>query len=707
MRIQALLSLILMCGFLNSARGESLPIRVPSIFSDHMILQQGQPVPVWGWAEPDTDVTLTFHEQTRITRSDHSGRWSIKLASESASAEPRTLIIRSGPNSLHINDVLVGEVWLCSGQSNMAMTIDGKTAWLHVGGIANAKDVVRNSADRLLRQFKVEWRTDTRPQDHAKGIWSIANPDSTAEFSATAYFFGQRLRQKLDVPVAILNASFGGSSVEGWTSRDALKKHADSSWVAEMERLIDDYENHDRRIAAHVARLSEWERKWGRDDPLGEANDHEWTQRGRTDNAWKEIQLPSRLSALGCPNGGVIWLRKEVEIPREFGDAWRLDFPACNAFSTIYLNGQAIFRATASNQLSNAASRPAIPKGITHQGKNTLLIKLHAHAGTGGISGGKFGIVPFNPKFTPIGLYGTWSLGIESAFQQNPSDVAAAPKSPVKGVLHWMPVPSQFNAMIHPLIPYGIRGVVWYQGESNVGKSHYDKHLKILIQDWRDRWGQGDFPFYLCLLPGFGPRKIEPSDSPWAECREKQLAALELPNTAIANLIDTCEDGDLHPLEKWDAGTRLASAALANAYGLADVPWIGPSFATASVEGREVTVRFRNADRGLRAKRLPETTHPNLRRPDLDRIPLVPPSPGSELQGFALCSRQPSPSGGLTETWHNAQAKIEGNRVIVWSPNVPHPVAIRYAWADHPVCNLVGEDGLPSFPFRHTLVQTP
>jgi len=192
MRIQALLSLILMCGFFNSARGESLPIRVPSIFSDHMILQQGQPVPVWGWAEPDTDVTLTFHEQTRITRSDHSGRWSIKLASEPASAEPRALTIRSGHNSLHINDVLVGEVWLCSGQSNMAMTIDGKTAWLHVGGIANAKDVVRNSADRLLRQFKVEWRTDTRPQDHAKGIWSIANPDSTAEFSATAYFFGQR-----------------------------------------------------------------------------------------------------------------------------------------------------------------------------------------------------------------------------------------------------------------------------------------------------------------------------------------------------------------------------------------------------------------------------------------------------------------------------------------------------------------------------------
>ena len=703
MSIRSILLIPLLLGLLRANSVADQALQLPSIFSDHMILQQGRPIPVWGWTEPNKSVAVAFHNQSKTTRSDGTGRWTLHLDAETSSAEPRQLTVTAGETRLIIEDVLVGEVWFCAGQSNMAMTIDGKTAWLHVGGIADAKEVVRNSRDPLLRQFKVAWKTDTRPQDHAQGVWTIAGTDTTAEFSATAYFFARRLREQLKVPVAILNSSFGGSSVEGWTSRDALRKHADPEWVKAMEQLINNHENHDRRVVDHVAQISDWERRTGRQDPRGDADDNDWIERGPEDAAWRSVDLPKTLSKIGCPHGGVIWLRKDIEIPREFGDAWRLDFPSCKAFATIHLNGSPIFWSTAYNQLSGTASRPSIPKGITRPGTNTLLIKLHAHTGKWGFAGGKFGIVPFNPNFPSIDLNGEWSLGIESAFSAPPADATEAPSPPVKGVLHWMPVPSHFNAMVHPFIPYSIKGVIWYQGESNVGKPHYDNHLKILIRDWRERWGQGEFPFYLCLLPGFGPRKVQPVASPWAECREKQLAVLDLPNTGIANLIDTCEDGDLHPIHKTEAGRRLAALALAKTYGINGIPWIHPSFSSASVRDGKVTVHFKGTGNRLLAKPLPETVHPNLRKPETERVPLLLPSPGSEVQGFALCSRQTDATGEQADTWHNAQARIEGDRVIVWSPAVPHPVAIRYAWADHPVCNLMGENESPAFPFQHTL----
>jgi sialate O-acetylesterase len=699
-------ALLLIAICLRAASLMAEPLRLPSIFANHMVLQQNQRIPVWGWCTPNAPVTVHLAAQTKSATADASGQWKVHLDPIPANANPQTFTVSSGEESISLRDVLVGEVWLCAGQSNMAMTVDGKTAWLHVGGIHDAKRVVETSADNLLRQFRVEWKTDTRPQSRGEGNWTIASPEATPEFSATGYFFAKTLREHLKAPVAIINASFGGSSVEGWTSREALTKHAEPEWASTMNRLIEEYENHDSLVAKHVEAVAAWESATHRNNPNGNENDARWLTLPANDAAWRPTTLPAPLSKLDCPNGGIVWLRREIDLPEEFGQAWRLDYPACKAFSTIYLNGTRILEATSANHLANAASRPTFPKGTAKPGKNTLLIKLHGYSGNTGITAGKFSIVPFNPNLETIPLTGEWFASTEAAFPPLTSSAPKPPAFPTKGTLHWMPVPSQFNAMLHPIIPYAIRGATWYQGESNVGKPHYGKHLQIMINDWRNRWNQDAFPFHFCVLPGFGPRKTSLTESPWAECRNQQLAALALPNTSAANLIDTAEDGDLHPLNKHDAGTRLANVALANTYGI-NLPWSGPIFSAAHLNGSKVRVDFQHTAKHLTATPLPKRVHPNLRKPDLESVPLVLTSPDSEVQGFALCAHVTAADGSTSEEWHHANARIDGTSVVVWSDAVPKPVAIRYAWADHPVCNLANSAGLPAFPFRHPLSQHP
>jgi sialate O-acetylesterase len=678
-------------------------LKLPSVFSDHLVLQRGQEVPVWGWSQGGAAVTVQFAGQIKKTVAEPSGRWSLKLDALSESREGRELAVEAGEERVVVRDVLVGEVWLCSGQSNMAMTVDGKTAWLHVGGIADAKEVVRRSENPLLRQFKVEWKTATTPQENAGGAWTVAGPDTTAEFSATGYFFARELHERLGVPVAIVNASFGGSSVRGWISREGILREGGAEEVATMNTLLDQYEHHDERLARYAASVSEWEKTTGRVDPEGSLNDALWVSRAPSDPVWSTVQLPAPLSKLGCPEGGVVWLRKEFEIAEGMGSSWRFEFPACRAYATLYLNGVQIFEGTAEN--GGVPNRPAGGKGVARSGKNTLVVKLHGYSGSAGLSGGALEVVPFaqKPEWPRFSLMGDWQMAVEKRFEALPPRALQLPPRPQKGALHFMNVPALYNAMIHPLIPFAIRGVAWYQGESNVGDPLYGRHLQILVRDWRRLWSQGDFPFYVAQLAGFGVRKKGLEESPWAECREQQMAVLQLPHTGIANLIDTCEDGDLHPVNKQDPGRRLAWVALANTYGLREVVWSGPRLESARKEGSQVAVRFKSGGTGLAARPLPPTTRPNLRNPELPAMPLELPSPGSALQGFALSERVKKSDGTFQEVWHPASARIEGDGVRVWSEKVPDPVGVRYAWADHPVGNLYNREGLPAFPFRVVL----
>lgn len=657
-------------------------LKLPAIFSDGMVLQRDKPVAIWGWDEPGATVTVAFAGQTKTAKAGPDGTWTTRLDSLTASAEPREFVVSSSAGGTKtVADVLVGEVWLCGGQSNMAMTVDGKNGWLYVSGVLDAKKVVAESANPRIRQFYVNWKVSTTPLDDCTGKWTAAGPDTTANFSATGYFFARALEKKLGVPVAIVSTSWGGSTAEQWTSREALTTGTDPEFAARMEKILHDYDHHDELYAKYLVDLAAWEKSLGRADPGGADEDARYAAVDADPAGWKPVTLPAPLAKLGLPHGGVVWLRREIDVPEEYGKQWRLDFPATNASHTLYMDGVKM----------DGGGRPGLPKEVARAGRHVIAVKLHAQEGKAGITGGSFMVVPFDPKLPKIPLMGDWLCRAEKEFSPLPQGSPPRPVPPVKVALHWQPVPAQFNAMLHPLIPYGLRGFAWYQGESNVGSPSYAKHLKLLVTDWRSRFGQGDLPFLVCQLPGNGPPTTTIGDSKWAACREAQLAVLDLPETGVANLIDTCEDGDLHPRNKKDAGERLALVALGKVYGDTTVAWSAPVFESLAIEGNKAVVTFRHAE-GLAARPLPATYRPKLwTEPDVTK-PLERPSPKSDVQGFAIC--------GADRVWHWADAKIEGSRVVVTSDAVQEPVAVRYAWADHPISNLVNAAGLPAFPFR-------
>lgn len=665
-----------------TAADPATPLELPAIFSDGMVLQRDKPVAVWGWHEPGAKVTVAFAGQTKTAQADAAGKWMTRLDPLTASAEPREFVVSSAEGGTKtIADVLVGEVWLCGGQSNMAMTVDGKTGWLHIGGVLDAKKVVAESANPRIRQFYVDWKVSTTPLDDCTGKWTTAGPETTAHFSATGYFFARALEKKLGVPVAIVSASWGGSTAENWTSREALTAGTDAEFVARMEKIVHDYDHHDEIAAQYVVDLAAWEKSHDRHDPGGSGDDARSAGVDADLAGWKPVTLPATLAKLGFPHGGVVWLRREIEVPEAYVKNWRLDFPATGAAATVFMDGVAM----------EAGGRPRLPKEVARAGRHVVAVKLHAQEGKAGVARGSFAVVPFDPKLPQIPLMGDWLCIAEKEFTPLAKGSPPWPKAPVKAALHWQPVPGQFNGMLNPLVPYGLRGIAWYQGESNVGNPAYAKHLKLLVSDWRSRFGQGDLPFLVCQLPGNGPPTTTAGESKWAACREAQMAVLELPNTAVANLIDTCEDGDLHPRNKKDAGERLALVALGDVYGDKAVAWSGPVFESLAIDGGKAVVTFRNAA-GLAARPLPATYRPKLwDEPDVTK-PLERPSPASAVQGFALC--------GADRVWHWADANIAGTRVVVTCTAVKEPVAVRYAWADHPICNLVNAAGLPAFPFR-------
>lgn len=675
-------------------------LELPDLFATNMVLQREQRVPVWGRADPGSRVTLEFAGQHQTAVTDAEGRWRVHLDPMQASTEPRSMILTSTPQNERrtLENVLVGDVWLCSGQSNMAMTVDGPSKWLYIGGVADAKEVVRTSQNALLRQFYVDWKTSTQPQETCSGSWTVAGPETTAQFSATGYFFARELQKRLGIPVAILSVSWGGSSVESWISPQTQTAECTPDLVSRMKQIFHDHDHYDELVSAFASEFGAWEKRNARTAPAPPAGLEEPVAGAAPSHL---VHLPAPVSKLGCPDGGVVWITRDFEIPEAWGSAWRLDFPACKAFSAIYVNGVKIFEANPTNDFSIRASRPTLPPKVAKPGaRNTIAIRLHAHTGAAGVTGGPFAIIPFNPKFNPIPMSGEWNAVVEKVFEPLASNAGEPPKFPTKPVLHWLGVPAMYNAMLHPIIPFGIRGVAWYQGESNVGNALYRKHLQMLVRDWRRLWGQGDFPFLACQLPGYGARSLVPSESRWADCREAQAGVLELPNTGLVNLIDTSEDGDLHPIGKQEVGARLARLALAKVYGARDTAGAGPVFDSVVMDGDKAIVKFRDTGAGLVARELPAFYRPNLRKPELPQKPLELPSPESTVQGFTLCEMRPQADGSLAPHWEFANARIEGDRVIVWSPYIRNPQAVRYAWGDHPVCNLASAEGLPAFPFR-------
>ena len=496
--------LLIVVGFVSTAAGD---VKLPGVFGDHMVLQRDEAVPIWGWAEPGEKVIVTLAVQSKATTADEGGRWSVKLDALKAGG-PYVLKVQ-GKNTIEKTDVLVGEVWLCSGQSNMAMTVDRA---------ANKDEEIHAANYPHIRMLQVARDPADTPQNDCKGQWQVCSPDTVGLYSATAYFFGRELHKELNVPIGLINASWGGSKIQAWTSRSLQAS------IPELKPIVDTFE---KAVTAY-----------------------------RPDVVQKRYE-------------------------KRLAD-WR----------------KAAAKAKADKQPFKTP-RPPVP------------------------------VEPRRSHHNPGTLY---------------------------------------NGMIAPLVPYAIRGAIWYQGESNAEQaSLYGLQLKTLIGNWRKDWNQGEFPFLFVQLPNFKTPQQHPSEkSDWAAVREQFVKSLHVSNTGMAITIDLGEVKNIHPRNKQDVGKRLALWALAKTYGKPVVP-SGPIYKAMRPNGDKIVIEFSYADSGLAAK-------------------------GDKLKGFAIA--------GDDKRFVWADATIEGSTVVVSSPDIKAPVAVRYGWADNPDCNLYNRSGLPASPFR-------
>ena len=643
-------------------------VRLPAIFSDHAVLQKTAHVPVWGKADPGEKVTVTLDTNTASATAGENGRWSLDLNLKDSGTGPYVMTVE-GKNKLTLSDIVVGEVWLASGQSNMERLLKETT---------DAEAEIAQPENPMIRQFKVTHQASKDPVDDIQGQWKIASPTTRADFSAVAYYFSKKLLGELKVPVGVINSTWGGTPSEAWTSAEALDSVPDLKQAREMKSQFP------AQRKAWADAMTAWMKETGREDRPA-TNEAAFAGTDVDTSSWVPLTLPGEVKAPGLPATGAVWIRQDVMIPaKSSGDPW-VNFPL-DGYDTVYWNGRKIAQTTVETfqGLGHARARDnsyIIRSDEILPGTNVLAIRLFEPAGSARM--------PSLPQIGNTKLGKEWLAKAEFEFP-SPATGKPAPEPPRSAGQPQHQSARLFNGMINPLVPYALRGVIWYQGESNADRAYqYRTAFPLMIGDWRKQWNREDLPFYFCQLANFGPKRTEPGDSSWAELREAQTGALSFTNTGQALLIELGESDDIHPRNKKDPGERLALIALARDYGKA-IPYSGPVFDSMKIEGGKVILSFKQTAGGLVARPLPETYDVELR---LGRTaPLVRNSPGSQLEGFAIC--------GEDKNWVWADAKIEGDTVVVYSPKVPSPVAVRYAWADNPTCNLYNGAGLPAVPFR-------
>ena len=627
---------------------------------------------IWGSAEPNEKVTATLGGMSGQTITGADGKWRLELDLSHVGPGPFDLVV-AGTNKVTVSDVLIGEVWVASGQSNMEFPI--KYA-------ADAGKEIAASSNPQFRQFHVDNKTSPVPLDTVHGTWVVAGPATAGNFTAVGYFFCRKLQQELSVPVGLINDNWGGTPVEAWTSLDALNTVPELKQGTAKNRL--DYEEFPARVRAYAQAVRTWEVQYDRGLPLTDASPYAATNASMAD--WKPVRLPGALAPAGLPEAGAIWLRRTVTIPHDVAAGRApLVLGAIPAFDAVYWNGVKFGETTPDTAGVTAPRRYSLPGTIPLQeGDGILAIRIAASAGGAAVSG--------SIKWGSLTLDGDWLGKVEKALPPLTADAKTAYPKPLAKIANPQNTATYlFNGMIAPLTPYTIKGAIWYQGESNTDRAfQYRTAFPLMIQDWRNHWGEGDFPFYYCQLANFMPRKPAPSESAWAELRDAQTRTLSVSNTGMAVLIDCGDEGNIHPHDKKTPGERLAAIALASTYGK-QIPFAGPSYASMTDEGDSIRIAFTHADGGLIAKPLPAEYAPTSEKPD-NKIPLVRNVPNSQLEGFAIC--------GEDHVWKWADAKIDGDTVLVRAEGVAKPVAVRYAWADDPICNLYNVAGFPCVPFR-------
>jgi sialate O-acetylesterase len=629
-------------------------VRLPALVGSHMVLQREAPARVWGWAAPGETVRVSVGGANGEAVAGPEGRWTIDLPPQPAGG-PFAMTV-NGRNSLRLEDVWFGEVWVASGQSNMEFAL----------AQANGGTGAAEAGCDGLRLFTVAKATSLERKEDVSGHWAPCDASTAPAFSAVAFFFGQAIQRALGVKVGLVHSSWGGTPAEAWTSRGALSEQPSlRPLVADFDLALKDA----GARAKFAERLEAWEAANYHQDAGNEGLAKGWAKPEADTTGWQTMELPQYWEKAGLPIDGAVWFRRAVEIPAAWsGKALRLSLGALDDFDTTWFAGEEIGRTGRETPGYWSVPRQyTVPGHVVKPGRAVVAVRVFDHYGNGGFAGvaPELWIAPADASVAKITLAGPWDYRVERSLPPAAPDFATQPRYPSPDNPNSPTV--LFGAMVAPLTPLSIRGAIWYQGESNAGAAYqYRTLFPTMIRDWRRAWGAGDFPFLFVQLANYMARPPEPGDSQWAELREAQALTLALPNTGMAIAIDIGEAGDIHPKDKSDVGERLARWALADTYGR-DIEKSGPLYRSFSVEGSAIRVRFDHAA-GL-------TT-----------------ADGAAPKGFAIA--------GADRKWRWADARVDGETVVVSSPEVPQPAAVRYAWADNPEATLRNRAGLPASPFR-------
>lgn len=640
-KILIILSLICFDSF--SQEKANQPLKLARLFGDHLVFQRDKPIKIWGWAAVGERVEVSMSNQKNIVSTNSEGKWSVELPAMPAGG-PYEVAIKTKTKEIAITDILIGEVWLCSGQSNMEWKLK------------SADNSTKETAEAnypMIRHFEVPHEVELEPQSDLKsGEWKVCSPETVGDFSAVGYFFARDLYQKLKVPIGLIHSSWGGSQVEGWISNKAMQESQVLKYYPQImpKNWDEDAENWKRKLI---------ERIYGdKNYNLNTVKASDYLKEDYDFSKWIKADLGS---AFDWQNiwafRGSYFLQKNIEIPATaVVEETVFNFGRNNSEMQLYINGDIIF--SGKNEKNIILK---IPQNKWKQGKNSIIIKIGTTT---------------NPPWFGAGIDGkSTEFYIETSQGQIPLKNQKWNMCPVwdepMTFAHLMnnAGTTLYNAMIAPLIPYGIQGTIWYQGESNADRAfQYRQSFPLMIQSWRKDW-KDDFSFLFVQLSSYGKNQSSNEGSKWAELREAQNMTLSLPKTGMAVIIDVGNPDNIHPTNKLDAGKRLALSALKMTYHQPNIV-ISPMFKKAKFSGNKATLSFENIGSGLMAK---------------DKF--------GYLKGFEIA--------GDDKRFYYAQAQIENNTVVISNSNVNKPVSVRYAWADAPVdANLFNIEGLPASPFR-------
>jgi sialate O-acetylesterase len=653
--------------------------RMACIFTDHMVLQRDQPLPVWGWAAPGRAVTIEVGPHFARTRTNAEGRWRLTLPSLESGKGPLTMTVKAGDETIRLTDILVGEVWLCSGQSNMEMTVHES---------AEAKTEIKAANHPSIRLFNIPRPAAmaSDPQDDVVGQWQACSPETIGDFSAVGYYFGREIHQSINVPVGLISASWGGTIIETWTRHEEISRlpgmteriadaqdiHRDPTVVpqdmtasekrAAEIHLADFKSKAEYKLAFKASQeLAARSRQAFNEARANDALAHKMTRPDLDLSSWKIMEIPNRWGEAGLPDfRGMVWFRKTIDVPSSWaGKHLVLHLDRIYEGDVTWFNGEQVGATIIANYSKQRVY--SIPANLIKTGDNTITVRVVDTFRPRGMSGKADAMalcVAGSEETDRIGLAGPWyyKSGVQlRASLSYPDDHVNLPTL-------------LYNTMIHPLVPFAIRGITWYQGEQNHGDGmlYFDK-MQALIQSWRNVFLRPDAPFYFVQIAPYryGGNMVEYT---LPELWEAQTAAMDIPHTGMAVISDIGHINWLHPSNKQGVGKRLALWALAKDYGREDLVYSGPLYKSMAIEGSKIRLSFNYTGSGLVSR---------------DAKP---------LDWFEIA--------GEDGKFVKAQALIDGHTVVVSSDAIVKPTAARFAWHQVAVPNLMNKEGLPAGPFR-------